>query len=117
MKSKYAKQVMVVETNWPTSCPDPEYAFLSDTKSIPFLFAGQVMWIEDVASELDAARGDELFYWEPAWIDNAGLGSSCEWDLMVDGTGKVLICVAVYGEIYGSVGEIVSDKSAQSFQS
>ena len=55
--------------------------------------------MEDVASELDATGGDGLFYWERAWIDNAGLGSSCEWNLMVYGTGKVFSSVAVYGEI------------------
>jgi arabinogalactan endo-1,4-beta-galactosidase len=99
MKNKYEKQVMVVETNWPTSCPDPEYAFPSDTTSIPFSPAGQTTWIEDVASEVSAAGGNGLFYWEPAWIDNAGLGSSCDYNLQVDDTGMVLSSMAVYASI------------------
>lgn len=75
MKAKYGKQVMVVETDWPSSCPSPAYAFPSDTTSIPFSPAGQITWMEDVASEVVAAGGNGLFYWEPAWIDNAALGS------------------------------------------
>lgn len=99
MKSKYDKQLMVVETDWPISCPDPEYPFPSDTTSIPFSPAGQTTWIEDVAGEVSAAGGDGFFYWEPAWIDNAGLGSSCDDNLQVDDTGMVLSSMAVYASI------------------
>jgi arabinogalactan endo-1,4-beta-galactosidase len=99
IKSKYDKQVMVVETDWPTSCPDPAYAFPSDTTSIPFSPAGQTTWIKDVAGEVSAAGGDGFFYWEPAWIDNAGLGSSCDDNLQVDENGMVLSSMAVYASI------------------
>ena len=40
LRSTYSKEVMVVETDWPTSCPDPAYAFPSDAKDIPFSTAG-----------------------------------------------------------------------------
>ena len=63
MKSKYGKEVVVAETNWPASCPDPAYSFPSDAKSIPFSTAGQSTWIKDVASAVEAAGGDGLFYW------------------------------------------------------
>lgn len=99
MKSAYDKTLMVVETNWPTSCPDPAYAFPSDTTSIPFSAAGQTTWMEDVASDITAAGGDGLFYWEPAWIDNAGLGSSCDSNLMVSTNGEALSSLAVFGSI------------------
>ena len=69
MRSKYGRQVQVVETDWPTSCPNPAYAFPSDAKSIPFSAAGQTQWIQSVANEVNSAGGNGLFYWEPAWID------------------------------------------------
>lgn len=69
MKNKYGKQVQVVETDWPTSCPNPAYAFPSDTKSIPFSAAGQTQWMQDIASAVSSAGGNGLFYWEPAWIN------------------------------------------------
>lgn len=99
MKSKYGKDVMVVETNWPQSCPDPAYTFPSDTTAIPFSAAGQTTWMKDVASEVEAAGGNGVFYWEPAWIDNAALGSSCNDALMVESSGQVLSSLAVFGTI------------------
>jgi len=99
MKSKYGKEVMVVETDWPTSCPDPKYAFPSDTKSITFTTGGQSTWVKDVAEAVTAAGGDGLFYWEPFWIDNAALGSSCANNLMVGSNGKAQGSIAVFSEI------------------
>lgn len=93
MAAKYKKEVQVVETNWPSSCPNPKYAFPSDTKSIPISAAGQYVWIQEVAKRVAAVpggKGTGLFYWEPAWIDNAGLGSSCDWNLMVQTNGQVM---------------------------
>lgn len=129
MKKKYGKEVMVVgefrfplfhfgsqnrsvsslpqvvrdipdllacaETDWPTSCPSPKYAFPSDTKSIPFSAAGQSTWLKDVA----AAGGSGLFYWEPAWVDNAALGSSCPSNTMFEYGGKALSSLATFKEI------------------
>ena len=87
---------MVVETNWPLSCPDPAYAFPSDTTSIPFSAAGQTTWMKDVASAVDAAGGSGIFYWEPAWLDNAVLGSSCADNLMFGSNGQALSSVEVF---------------------
>lgn len=102
ISSKWNKETMVVETNWPVSCPKPAYAFPSDAKNIPFSSAGQTQWIKEVAkrvSGLSGGKGTGLFYWEPAWIDNAGLGSSCNSNLMVDTNGKALDSLSVFGQI------------------
>lgn len=99
MKASYGKEVQVVETNWPQKCSSPAYKFPSDTTSIPFSAAGQTSWIRNVASIVAAAGGDGLFYWEPAWVANAGLGSSCESNVMFDGTGKALSSLAVFASI------------------
>jgi arabinogalactan endo-1,4-beta-galactosidase len=95
MKQKYGKEVIVAETNWPTSCPSPKYAFPSDTKSIPFSAAGQSTWLKNVA----AAGGTGLFYWEPAWVDNAALGSSCASNTMFEYGGKALSSLATFKEL------------------
>lgn len=85
----------LTETNWPTSCPSPEFAFPSDTKSIPFSAAGQSTWLKNVA----AAGGSGLFYWEPAWVDNAALGSSCSNNAMFEYGGKALSSLATFKEL------------------
>ncbi|KAJ4324588.1 hypothetical protein N0V94_001158 [Neodidymelliopsis sp. IMI 364377] len=102
MAKKYGKEVQVVETNWPSSCPNPKYAFPADTKSIPISAWGQTVWMQEVAKRVAAVpggKGTGLFYWEPTWIDNAGLGSSCDWNLMVQTDGKVMEGMAVFKTI------------------
>ena len=67
---------MVVETNWPVVCPDIN---LSST-SVPISAAGQLKWmadIRDVVEGLSGGHGLGVLYWEPGWVGNAGLGSSC----------------------------------------
>lgn len=90
---------MVVETDWPTSCPNPEYDFPSDASDIPFSAAGQETWLGDVASEVENAGGTGVFSWEPAWLDNAGLGSSCNDVLMFDGDGVALSSLGVFASL------------------
>lgn len=80
------------ETNWPTSCPNPRYTFPSDTRSIPFSAEGQSTWIKRVAE----AGGSGLFYWEPAWVDNAALGSSCASNTLFEYGGKALSSLAAF---------------------
>jgi arabinogalactan endo-1,4-beta-galactosidase len=99
MKSRYGKQVMVVETDWPTSCPNPAYSFPSDTKSIPFSAAGQSTWMSDVANAVTAAGGTGVFYWEPAWLDNANLGSSCANNLMFASNGQASSSLQIFSSI------------------
>jgi len=83
----YGKKVVVVETDWPEACSDTS-AFPSSLLSIPFSTSGQVTWVKDVANILDAlpnGAGYGLMYWEPGWIDNAGLGSPCSDDTLFTG--------------------------------
>ncbi|KAJ5678699.1 hypothetical protein N7462_006943 [Penicillium macrosclerotiorum] len=81
--STYGKDLVVVETDWPTSCPNPAYTFPSDLKSIPFSVAGQQTFLKDLAAVVEAVTGGlGIYYWEPAWVDNAGLGSSCADNLL-----------------------------------
>ncbi len=99
MASAYNKPIVVVETDWPTECTEHSSvmpAALSD--EIPFSSEGQVTWVKDVAGVLTGLSVETgLMYWEPAWVDNAKLGSSCESAIMVTpswsgntGTGKAL---------------------------
>lgn len=99
MKQKYGKTLMVVETDWPTYCPNPKYAFPADTAGIPYSPDGQTAWMKEVARAVTAAGGVGLFYWEPAWVSNPGLGSSCGWNLMVDDTGKAMSSLASFAAI------------------
>jgi len=69
---------MVVETDWPAtgSCPG---VTLSEG-NIPISAAGQTTWvngIKNVLTALPGGHGIGVVYWEPGWIGNAGLGSSC----------------------------------------
>jgi arabinogalactan endo-1,4-beta-galactosidase len=102
LASRYAKEIMVVETNWPSWCPNPSTPFPVDTKGIPISVEGQTQWMKEVARRVAAVpggKGTGLFYWEPAWIDNAGLGSSCGWNLMVGDDGKAMSSLAVFNSI------------------
>ncbi|KDN33580.1 hypothetical protein RSAG8_13331, partial [Rhizoctonia solani AG-8 WAC10335] len=91
LASTYGKQLVVAETNWPVSCPNPAYQFPSDTPSIPFSADGQATWIKNVASIVAGTSGGVgIYYWEPGSVGNAGLGSSCSrrhkrrcWDILL----------------------------------
>jgi arabinogalactan endo-1,4-beta-galactosidase len=99
--STYGKDVLVVETNWPYSCPDPEYTFPSDLSSIPFSVAGQEEFLEKLAAVVESVSGGlGIYYWEPAWVDNAGLGSSCSDNLLVSWSNdKVRSSLSTLGDL------------------
>ncbi|KAF1983244.1 glycoside hydrolase family 53 protein [Aulographum hederae CBS 113979] len=99
LKRAYGKETMIVETDWPSSCPRPAHVFPSDVRSIPFSVEGQQTWVKQVAAACEDEGCTGLFYWEPAWIGNAGLGSSCEWNLMVEQSGKAMSSLDVFNEI------------------
>jgi len=97
MASGWGKGLIVAETNWPVSCPSPQSSFPSDASSIPKSADGQRTWIQDVAYVVASVNGGEgLFYWEPAWIQNANLGSSCADNLMFDQNGDVRSSLSVF---------------------
>ncbi|KAI0058972.1 arabinogalactan endo-1,4-beta-galactosidase [Artomyces pyxidatus] len=84
--NKFGKEVMVAETDWPAvSCSTALSASYPDTP------AGQAQWqaaITSVLSSLPNGKGVGTLYWEPAWIGNANLGSSCSDNLLVDSSGE-----------------------------
>ncbi|TVY81418.1 putative arabinogalactan endo-beta-1,4-galactanase A [Lachnellula suecica] len=102
LASGYGKGLVIAETDWPVSCPSPKYAFPSDASSIPKSVAGQTTWMEDVASVLAGVSnslGQGLFYWEPGFLGNAALGSSCADNLMVDSNGVARSSLSVFSTI------------------
>ncbi|KAH8667405.1 glycoside hydrolase family 53 protein [Tricladium varicosporioides] len=102
LASGYGKQIVIAETDWPVSCPNPAYSFPSDASSIPKSVAGQTTWMKDVAAIVAATSsslGVGLFYWEPGWVGNAALGSSCADNLMVDSSFVARSSLSVFSSI------------------
>ncbi|KAI1383358.1 glycoside hydrolase family 53 protein [Hypoxylon trugodes] len=100
MASTWGKEIVVAEINWPTSCKSPSYSFPSDVKSIPFSAEGQTTFMQKVAEVVAGVKnGNGIFYWEPAWMDNQGLGSSCESNTMFSYPGKELSSLDVFKTI------------------
>ncbi|PPQ92270.1 hypothetical protein CVT25_008578 [Psilocybe cyanescens] len=93
--NKYGKDVMVVETDWPTSCSG---VALSEP-SVPISAAGQSTWVADirnVLSGLSGGHGLGIVYWEPGWVGNANLGSSCADTLLVDSSGNTRSSISMF---------------------
>lgn len=100
MASKWGKDIMIAETNWPVSCPSPAYSFPSDTTSIPISAEGQSTWLKQLTTILDAvSNANGLFYWEPAWVDNAGLGSSCSDNCMFEYAGTARSSLSTFASL------------------
>lgn len=100
MASAWGKELLVVETNWPTSCPSPQYPFPGDVSDIPFSPEGQVTYVQRVADVVESVSGGVgLFYWEPAWVNNQALGSSCESNTMFEWPGNALSSLSVFGTL------------------
>jgi arabinogalactan endo-1,4-beta-galactosidase len=100
LASTYGKELIVAETNWPAYCPKPAHKFPSDTSAIPISVNGQAVWIGKVASIVAGTTGGSgLYVWEPGWVGNAWLGSSCADNLMVDPSGKVRDSFSVFAHI------------------
>ncbi|KAI0147881.1 glycoside hydrolase family 53 protein [Hypoxylon sp. NC0597] len=100
MANEWGKEIVVAEINWPTSCKSPAYSFPSDLNSIPFSADGQTTFVKKVADVLAGVKnGNGIFYWEPAWMDNQGLGSSCESNTMFSWPGTELSSLDVFKAI------------------
>ncbi|KAJ7785266.1 glycoside hydrolase family 53 protein [Mycena maculata] len=94
MVTKYDKPVMVVETDWPESCSG-----VALSEDIAISAAGQQTWvldIKDVLSSLSGGAGIGIAYWEPGWIGNADLGSSCADNLLVNSDGTTRTSIAMF---------------------
>src|SRR3569833_2394315 len=101
MAKQWGKDIIVAEVNWPQSCSRAG-SFPSDLRSIPFSAAGQTEYLKKVAAVLDGlpnVNATGLFYWEPAWLDNAGLGSSCESNTMFTSSGTALSSMSVFSQM------------------
>lgn len=100
MANTWGKELAVVETDWPVSCPSPKYAFPSDARDIPYTADGQRTWITRIANVVTGVKGGVgLFYWEPAWVHNANLGSSCANNCMFSTSGQALSSMSVFKSI------------------
>ncbi|KAG8831875.1 hypothetical protein FRC17_002413 [Serendipita sp. 399] len=77
MANRYGRPIVVAETDWPASCSGTT---LSEP-SIPISASGQTQWVQKIAQVLcglPGGLGKGIFYWEPTWLTNSGLGSSCQ---------------------------------------
>ncbi|RLN70386.1 hypothetical protein BBJ28_00018675 [Nothophytophthora sp. Chile5] len=99
----YNKPIYVAETDWPTECSS-----VTLSESYPLNARGQRQWviaIMDVLEGLPNSLGAGIFYWEPAYLTVAGLGSSCEsallfsvnWDNWPDTVATALSSVYMFG--------------------
>ncbi|KAE8969942.1 hypothetical protein PR003_g28545 [Phytophthora rubi] len=76
LANTYKKPIYIAETDWPTECTT-----VTLSASYPVNAKGQREWviaIMDVLNALPNSLGAGIFYWEPAYLTVAGLGSSCE---------------------------------------
>ncbi|KAH9833702.1 arabinogalactan endo-1,4-beta-galactosidase [Rhodofomes roseus] len=95
--NEFGKPVVVAETNWPASCSG---VTLSEPE-IPVSVQGQEEWTGDIKSVLTSlpnGLGQGIYYWEPGWIGNAALGSSCSDNLLVDSSGAVRQSIDIFGD-------------------
>lgn len=82
LAEEYRKPIQVVETDYPAICngrwaPIPP----SSEPEIPYNIAGQTIWVDNVINivqQIPYGLGRGVHYWEPAWLNNTSLGSSCE---------------------------------------
>lgn len=88
MANTYKKKIIVMETDWPVACSTTTNFPPSLLSAYPFSAAGQVSWVKAIATVVNAipnSLGVGVMYWEPGWIDNASLGSSCSDNVLFDG--------------------------------
>lgn len=100
LATNYGKKIVIAETDWPVSCPSPANSFPPDVSTIPFSAAGQTTWVKNLAAAVAGISGGVgLFYWEPAWLDNASLGSSCADNLFFESDGTARSSLSVFSSI------------------
>jgi arabinogalactan endo-1,4-beta-galactosidase len=78
--NKYNKPIHVVETDWPNECSGKDAPELSEP-SVSVSAEGQIEWVHriiGIVKSLPRGLGRGINYWEPAWLNNTGLGSSCQ---------------------------------------
>ena len=100
MADTWGKEIVVAEINWPQQCSRPAHPFPADLRDVALSWEGQVEFVKRVAEIVESTpKGTGIFYWEPAWMDNAGLGSSCESNTMFAWPGKALPSLEVFSQV------------------
>jgi arabinogalactan endo-1,4-beta-galactosidase len=100
LKSKYGKEVMIMETAypWTTSDADNYNNIIAINKIIsayPATPEGQLEYMKILTQKVIDGGGRGVFYWEPAWItsemkDSWGTGSSWDCNTFFDFNGNVI---------------------------
>lgn len=82
LASTYGKPLYVAETDYPVECSSVELS-----SDIAVSAEGQTSWVNaivDVLNNVPDSLGAGVFYWEPGFINNTALGSSCEDNILFD---------------------------------
>lgn len=100
VKTKYGKEVMIMETAypWTSGFADSYSNTFSSSKLVsgyPATADGQYKYLRALTQEIFDGGGKGIFYWEPAWItsnmkDLWGTGSSWENHALFDFQGEIL---------------------------
>jgi arabinogalactan endo-1,4-beta-galactosidase len=100
LKTKYQKEVMVVETAYPWTAENADgysniFSRNESFGNYPITKTGQYQYLKDLTATIIAAGGKGIIYWEPAWIsskmkDKWGTGSSWENNTLFDFEGNAL---------------------------
>ena len=100
IRTKYRKQLMIVETAYPWTGFDADsYTNIigkaDSVRGYPITPAGQSAYLEGLTKAIIAGGGTGVMYWEPAWItssmkDKWGTGSAWDNCTLFDFTGNVL---------------------------
>jgi arabinogalactan endo-1,4-beta-galactosidase len=99
IKSKYSKEVMIMETGypWTTGNADNYNNIITTNRVIPSYPAtptGQFEYLKVLTHQIIKGGGKGIFYWEPAWItsnmkDSWGTGSAWDCNTLFDFNGNV----------------------------
>lgn len=100
LKSKYGKDVMIVETAFPwTTNNADQYTNILSATNMPASYKAskedQLKYMQDLTQAIIDGGGSGIMYWEPCWVtsnlkDQWGTGSSWENNTFYDFTGQPL---------------------------
>ena len=110
LKTKYNKDVMIVETAYPfTSQGNDNY---NNQISGSKIYSGysatqqdQLRFLKDLTQQIITGGGKGIMYWEPAWIsttmnDGWGIGSSWENCALFDFQNNALPAIDYMNQVY-----------------
>lgn len=100
VKTKYKKDVMIMETAYPWTTGNADsYGNMIEISKLssgyPATSEGQYRYLKALTQEIIDGGGKGIFYWEPAWItsgmrDSWGIGSSYDCNTLFDFQGEVV---------------------------